>query len=323
MPIKRASTRKVLIPTAQPAVDTEQPQVTDTVAEVIEDAKPVRKRRTRTSAAAANTEPAPAPEAPAEAVEPAAPAVEPPAEEQQSLELSTPTPAALANASALPALDAPAVTASEPELSYKIDFNNKSSWFVSADGGTTKEDTGTGVIAGMPVDLALQISAAKGRPGFDQRLRLAFYQPVLDGSPVLAEINCNAVNTNSQSGDLYVTSTARSLTGALLAISESEDDIEAFCNGARFRLRPGTGRGVFIEVDIAAGDRWVAMASPANTNRVAKDARGFHHQLALIKSRFRGCGHLLSAAALTGELEAYDAEQRDHDFVEIAVTPVE
>lgn len=316
MPIKRASTRKVLIPTAQPVVDTEQPQVTDTAAEVIEDAKPVRKRRTRTSAAAANTELAPAPEAPAEAVEP-------PAEEQQSLELSTPAPAALANASALPALNAPAVTASEPELSYKIDFNNKSSWFVSADGGTTKEDTGTGVIAGMPVDLALQISAAKGRPGFDQRLRLAFYQPVLDGSPVLAEINCNAVNTNSQSGDLYVTSTARSLTGALLAISESEDDIEAFCNGARFRLRPGTGRGVFIEVDIAVGDRWVAMASPANTNRVAKDARGFHHQLALIKSRFRGCGHLLSAAALTGELEAYDAEQRDSDFVEIAVTPVE
>lgn len=306
MPIKRTTTRKAPVPTATPAVE---PETVEATAQPVETTKPARKRRTRSSASPVDSDPAPA--------------VEAPAEEQQSLELSTPSPAPLANASRLPALDAPAVTPSEPELSFKIDFSNKSSWFVSADGGATKEDTGTGVIAGCPVDLTLQISAAKFRGGFDQRLRLAFYQFGLDGDTTLAEINCNAVNTSKDSGDLYVTSSARSLTGALLAISESEDDMEAFCRGARFRLRPGTRRGVFIEVDIAVGDRWVAMASPANTNRVAKDARGFHHQLALIKSRFRGCGQFLSAAALTGELEAYEAEERDHDFVEIPVTPID
>lgn len=225
---------------------------------------------------------------------------------------------------ALPALDAPAVSANEPARSYKIDFADKGNWFVSTDGGASKSNTKSRVIAGAPIDLALQISKAKGREGFDQRLRLAFYEPSEDAGDelVLSEINCNAVNTD-RDGNLYVTSSARSLTGALLAISDSEDDIEAFCAGARFRLRPGTGKGVFIEVDIATQDAWVAMSSPANTNRVAKDARGFHSQLALIKSRFRACGQLLSAAAVIGELEAYDSEQRSSDFMEIAVTPME
>jgi hypothetical protein len=222
------------------------------------------------------------------------------------------------NVLALPALDAPAINANEPALSYKIDFADKRSWFASADGGASKESINSDVIVGTPVDLALQISKAKERPGFDQRLRLAFYQPGLNGDLQLAEINCNAVNTD-RDGLLYVTSSGRSLTGALLAISESEDDIEAFCQGARFRLRPGRGMGVFIEVDVAVGDRWVAMASPSNTNRVCKDAAGFHHQLALIKSRFRGCGKFFSAAAVIGELEAYDGEQRNYDFVEVPV----
>jgi hypothetical protein len=279
------------------------------IAEAVE--APVRKRRTRKSAA---VEVAPEPVTP----EPVAPE---PVEEQQSLDLTHAKAGVLAMPVNLPALDAPAINPNEPALSYKIDFSCKESWFVSADGGATKESIDSAVIAGAPIDLALQISKAKkGRPGFDQRLRLAFYQPSLDGEPTLAELNINAVNTD-RDGNLYVTSSARSLVGALLAISDSEDDIEAFCNGARFRLRPGTGKGIFVEVDVACGDRWVAMANPANTNRVSKEAHGFHNQLALIKSRFRNCGHLLSACAVIGELEDYDAEQRDHDFVEVPVVP--
>ena len=221
----------------------------------------------------------------------------------------------------LPPMDQPALNANEPSCSYKIDFSDKASWFASTDGGATKERTGHDTVAGFPVDLALQINKAKGRGGFDQRLRLAFTEP--NGSEgALVELNINAINS-SRDGDLYVTSSGRSLVGALLAISDSEEDMHAFCDGARFRLRPGTGRGIFIEVDIAHKDRWVAMASPASTNRIAKDARGFHAQLELIKSRFRGTGLLLSAAAVIGEIEEYDAEQRDCSFQEIPVAAVD
>lgn len=236
-------------------------------------------------------------------------------EEQGELALSQPVGASL------PAIDAPAINSNEPECSYKIDFSNKHSWFASTDGGATKTECGYGTVAGFPVDFALQINKAKGRNGFDQRFRLAFIEP--DGADgCLVELNINAINT-SQQGDLYVTSSGRSLAGALLAISESEDDMAAFCNGARFRLRPGTGKGVFIETDIAVGERWIGMASPANTNRIAKDAHGFHAQLELIKSRFRGCGLLLSSAAVVGQIEDYDAEERDHQLVEIPVVSTE
>ena len=292
-----------------------QPQTETITTEVPVAEPPAKAKRVRKPRAAATTPaPEPAP-TPSEAA---------PIEEQQSLELAEAPaqPAAITTAGALPALDAPALNANEPALSYKIDFTNKSSWYVSADGGASKEAIDSPVIAGMPIDLALQISKAKGRPGFDQRLRLAFWQPVLDGEPTLAELNLNATNTD-RDGNAYVTSSARSLVGALLAISDSEDDIEAFCRGARFRLRPGTGKGIFVEVDIAHGDRWVAMANPANTNRVSKDAAGFHNQLALIKSRFRAIGQLLSSCAVIGELEEYDSEQRDHDFVEVPVIPAE
>jgi hypothetical protein len=205
----------------------------------------------------------------------------------------------------LPALDAPVVNTNEPAISYKIDFSDKSQWFASSDGGKTKSGCGSNAIAGCPIDLALQISKATWSDGYDQRLRLAFMQA--DGQ--LAEINLNAIN-RTQAGELYVTSPARSLVGGLLAISESDDDILAFCDGARFRVRPGRGKGVFVEVDIASNGQWIAMASPAATNQVAKDPAGLHAQLTLIKKRFRGAGTLLTAAAVTGEIAGYDSDLR-------------
>jgi hypothetical protein len=126
---------------------------------------------------------------------------------------------------------------------------------------------------------------------------------------VMAELNVNAINRTA-SGELYVTSPARSLVGGLLAISESEDDMLAVCDYARFTIKPGKGRGVFIELDIAVGGRWIAVCSPANTNRVAKDPAGLHAQLTQIKQRFRGAGCLLTSAAITGEIEGYDSDLR-------------
>jgi hypothetical protein len=206
---------------------------------------------------------------------------------------------------AIPALDAPAINSSEPAVSYKIDFSDRNQWFASLDNGKTKTNTGNSLLAGASIDLALQISKASWGEGFDQRLRLAFMEQ--DGR--MAELNINAVNRTA-AGDLYVTSPARSLVGGLLAISESVDDIIAFCEYARFRLKPGKGRGVFIEVDIAVNGNWIAICSPANTNRVAKEPIGLHAQLAQIKARFRGAGMLLTSAAVTGEIEDYDKDLR-------------
>ena len=205
----------------------------------------------------------------------------------------------------LPDLAAPAVNANEPAISYKTDFSDKTSWHASTDGGKSKATTGTDAVGGSPIDLALQISKASWGEGYDQRLRLAFMEP----SGRLAELNLNAVN-RTQAGDLYVTSPVRSLVGGLLAISESEDDILAFCDGARFSVRPGKGKGLFVQVDIASKGQWVAMANPAATNQVAKDPAGLHAQLVLIKQRFRGAGTMLTSSAVTGEIAGYDSELR-------------
>jgi hypothetical protein len=219
----------------------------------------------------------------------------------------------------LPDIDAPAINTSEPAVSYKIDFSDKTQWFASRDGGKTKTGVGSASLAGHPIDLVLQLSKASWCDGFDQRLRLAFMEQEVAPNSLsgigerqlarMAELNIHAVN-RKQDGSLYVTSPARSLVGGLLAISESEDDITAFCDYARFRLKPGTGRGMFIEVDIAHNGQWIACCSPANTNRVAKDPEGLHAQLTLIKARFRGAGTLLTAAAVTGEIEGYDSDLR-------------
>ena len=220
----------------------------------------------------------------------------------------------------MPAIDAPAVNPNEPEVSYKIDFKDRSNWYASADGGASKINTNSAIVAGAPLDLQLQLSAAQdGRDGFDQRLRLAFVEP--DGADgTLAELNLNAVSTN-RDGVAYVTSGARSLIGALLAISESEEDMETFCQGARFRLLPGSGKGIFVQVDIAAGNRWVEMSSALNTAAVPKHVRGMHSTLALIKQRFRASGHFLTAAAVTGTVEEWHASERqEFEAVPIDVT---
>lgn len=221
----------------------------------------------------------------------------------------------------LPPMDAPAVNPNEPEVSYKLDFKDKRNWYASTDGGKTKTCVDSHIVYGVPVDLALQISAAQNdRDGFDQRLRLAFIEP--DGAGgTLAELNLNAISI-SRDGEPYVTSGARSLVGALLAISESEEDMDNFCKGARFRVQPGTGMGVFVQVSIAAGSRWAEMSSALNTKAVPKSVGGFHATLAQIKQRFRACGHLLTSAAVTGTLEEWHASERTLEAVPIDVTAV-
>lgn len=216
----------------------------------------------------------------------------------------------------LPPIDSPALNTAQPSCSYKISFQDNSAWYASTDGGKTMTSTGHPVVAGCPLDLVLQLSKGKQRADFDQRLRLAFLEPD-GGQGTLCELNINAVSI-SRDGNPYVTSPARSLVGALLAISDSADDMEAFTNGARFRLKPGTGAGLFIECDINVDGRWVAMASPAATLRVPKDVPGFHSVLAQIKQDFTSAGLLLSAAAITGMLDEYAAASGD-DFQAIPV----
>lgn len=209
----------------------------------------------------------------------------------------------------LPDPDAPAINPSEPEVSFKIDFSDKSQWFASEDNGVTKEGTRSPTLIGSPIDLALQLSKASWGDGYDQRLRLAFTLEDEDGEPYIGELNLNAVN-RQQNGEHYVTSPARSLVGGLLAVSEAIDDMVAFCRLARFTIRPGRGKGVFIDLDIPCGTRWVAMTSAGRTNQISKDPLAFHAQLALIKERFRSCGLMLTAGAVVGDIAGFDAHQR-------------
>lgn len=208
----------------------------------------------------------------------------------------------------LPAPDSKAINTSEPEVSFKIDFSDKSQWFASEDGGATKQATDTPTLIGCPIDLALQLSKASWGDGYDQRLRLALSLLDEDGEPYIGELNLNAVN-RSADAIAYVTSPVRSLCGGLLAISEADDDMAAFCRLARFSLKPGRGRGVFLEVDIPSGRHWLAMSSASRTNQISKDPVEFHAQLALIKQRFRSCGLLLTNAAIVGDIDGYDKQQ--------------
>lgn len=208
----------------------------------------------------------------------------------------------------LPDPDGKAINTSEPEVSFKIDFSDKSQWFASEDGGATKQPTESPMLIGCPIDLALQLSKASWGDGYDQRLRLALSLLDEDGEAYIGELNLNAVN-RSADGIAYVTSPIRSLCGGLLAISEAHDDMAAFCRLARFTLKPGRGRGVFLEVDIPAGRHWLAMSSASRTNQISKDPTEFLVQLALIKQRFRSCGLLLTNAAIVGDIDGYDKQQ--------------
>lgn len=193
----------------------------------------------------------------------------------------------------LPALDAPALSPLNPAISYKLAFGDTSQFHTSTDGGKTTAPSSSAAIAGAVIDIALQISPAHNRDGDDYRLRLAFMEP----SGLLAELNLNAVSIAAD-GSTYITSPARSLTGALLAITDADEDIRAFCEGARFSIRKGSGRGVFIETDIAVSGRWLAMSGALATLRVAKDPLHFCQQLTGIKERFRSIGLLLPGAAV-------------------------
>lgn len=193
----------------------------------------------------------------------------------------------------LPDLNSPAISPQQPALSYKIAFGDTQRWYCSRDSGASTEPTTSAAVAGVVLDLTLQISPAHERDGHDYRLRLAFQQ----SSGELAELNLNAVSS-SPSDSIYITSPARSLTGALLAISDTEDDMQAFCHGARFSIRKGHGRGVFVETDIAAAGRWIAMSGALTTLRVAKEPERFCEQITLLKSRFRSCGLMLSTPAV-------------------------
>jgi len=193
----------------------------------------------------------------------------------------------------LPDLDAPAVTPHQPAASYKLAFGDASRWYCSRDGGHTIAPTASNAIAGCVIDLALQISPAHYRAGDDYRLRLAF----VGSSGELSELNLNAISAGPD-GAACITSPARSLTGALLAISETEDDMRAFSAGARFSIRKGQGRGIFIETDIAVCGRWLAMSGALPTLRVAKDPENFCLQIQAIKRRFRACGLMFSGLAV-------------------------
>jgi hypothetical protein len=193
----------------------------------------------------------------------------------------------------LPDLNSPAISPQQPALSYKIAFGDTQRWYCSRDSGASTEPTTSAAVAGVVLDLTLQISPAHQRDGHDYRLRLAFQQ----SSGELAELNLNAVSS-SPSDSLYITSPARSLTGALLAISDTEDDMQAFCHGARFSIRKGHGRGVFVETDIADAGRWIAISGAITTLRVAKEPERFCEQITLLKSRFRSCGLMLSTPAV-------------------------
>lgn len=203
----------------------------------------------------------------------------------------------------LPDLDAAAVAPQQPALSYKLAFGDTQRWYCSRDNGASSEPTASAAVAGAIVDLSLQISPAHHREGHDYRLRLAFLQT----NGELAELNLNAVSA-SPTGSNYITSPARSLTGALLTISDTEDDMHAFCQGARFSIRKGQGRGVFIETDIAAAGRWIAMSGALATLRVAKEPERFCEQITLLKNRFRSCGLLLSTPAVLRATPPEDAE---------------
>ncbi|MEB3353471.1 MAG: hypothetical protein VKM34_04455 [Cyanobacteriota bacterium] len=196
-------------------------------------------------------------------------------------------------APSLPDLEAPSIHPSTPSASYKLAFADPSRWYLSRDGGSTTEPTASAVLAGAAVDLALLITPARQRPGDDIRLRLAFQLP--DGP--LVELNLNAVSTTAE-GMSYVTSPVRSLTGALLQISQAEEDMQAFCRGVRFSIHKGRGRGVFIETDIAASGRWIAMSGALATLQISKQPEAFCQQLLEIKQRFNTAGLLSAAPAI-------------------------
>jgi hypothetical protein len=253
---------------------------------------------------------APEPEAPAapETAQPQPAAPEP--AQPQPAEAEAPAALAVqASAIALPDVDAPAVSAATPR-SFKLGMASKH-WITSVDGGQTNTDSGLTAVAGCPLDLQLQITEANGRDyAFDIRFRLAF----MSATGELSELNLNACNT-SRDGALYVTGSVRSLLGALLHVTESEEDAQAFCEGARFRLRQGdasksrSGRATtFCNLDVASGDNWMEFDSRNYWSQSPSTAPRLVQVVTMIKQRFTDAGLLLHTPAVVGaELLETDA----------------
>jgi hypothetical protein len=193
----------------------------------------------------------------------------------------------------LPNLDSPSISPQMPAASYKLAYSDSSCWYISRDNGISSEPTGSIAVAGSVLDLSLHIAPARMRSGDDYRLRLAFYE----SSGELVELNLNAVSRDAD-GVAYTTSPVRSLIGALLTISEAEDDMQAICRGARFSIRPGQGRGLFLETDVAVGQQWIRTSGPMATLRIAKDPERFCLQVTEIKARFRAYGLMFNGPAV-------------------------
>lgn len=221
----------------------------------------------------------------------------------------------------LPPLDAPSVNARDPEISYKIDYQDRDQWYISSDRGATKTPSGSDIVVGVPLDLVLEIAEARKHDGIDYRLRLAFNRIGDVGG--VCELNLNACNI-SKRGDAYVTSPTRSLIGALLAICESEDDIEAFMHGSRFVLTPGSGRGVFIGVEVPNMSRgsWVAMGDAMATRQASDDPIQMMSQLAHIKRVLRSQGHLLTERSVCGELSLIERDFDNFEAVPVSAEQV-
>jgi hypothetical protein len=265
--------------------------------------------------------PAPAPQPEPAAEEQAAEAfttpVEAPAAEEQEAPLTL-VPAvsprvALAFAS-MPAADAPAlVTQEAPALSYKPPFKlaTTRSWIVSSDGGKTNTEAGTLVLFGCPVDLRLEISKATWAPNeHDWRLRFQF----MDREGFLSEVNVNALSPKWGEPTVKVlTGTARSLLGALMMASHSEDDMEAVCRLVRLTLKQGDTRGIFIDLDVVGDNEegeagWIQLSGAKATLLVDQGPYGLVRAVTEVKRRFRAAGYLANTPAVIGEIPS-DGEQ--------------
>jgi hypothetical protein len=193
----------------------------------------------------------------------------------------------------LPNATALAINSQSAIKSYKIDFKDTSAWYASDGYGSSKYSTESPHVVGSLIDLTLEITPDQTRDADNHRLRLFINNP--DGDMV--ELNLNAVALDPN-GHGYIPGPARSLTGGLLCISESEADMEAASLGARFTILPGRGRGVFIQLDIASNGAWVTMSGPTATMRIPKEPLAFQRELEQIKSRFRRSGFLLPTPAI-------------------------
>lgn len=194
-------------------------------------------------------------------------------------------------------LDAPVVDPSQPCRSYKVAQKASDNWVVSEDGGKTNDDTGIKVIGGHPVDLTLEITPTtrpSGNYTHDYRLRLAFF----DHDGVLSEINLNAVTIRD--GVPSASTTARTLIAALAVISQSEDDMIAFIDQARFHLDKGT-MAAFITVSVANGNTWTPINGKAAFKSTPLDPAAFLQLINSIKNRFRQVNLFSPTPALNGD----------------------